>query len=865
MKVKTFSLLFLAAIAFMFCVQFDRPQTVAASSNDRVVVVFVNGICLPIGTNGYHDCGQDTKNPYDQGSFSFAEIQNYLATTGVHIDYKCFVYDSEVGVDCNDVTNVPSPPEYGYNGKKTWKGIGDSAWHLDRQLEAWRDDYVGNGLNPHFVIIGHSLGGAVAGVWAATSSDQDLLQRTSDVITMDSPVNGALLGTTIADAVRAFTWTDGLVGLVVNYFFGEFLQSPAVQDLDPVWGTVANTFYRGVDRVHVVDIADTADRFVLAEPDALFGGAEQLKVSDGPPEDCLNLGGEQIPYDGRVPDIGICFNHSSVLHSHDAQERIAEKVESAVPPEGTPPRTIPPAIQALPTINVVLSPAPNSAGWNNSPVSVSWVTSGADWTSGCGNAYVDYQTSGTTFTCTAGNDAGTRSRPVTIRLDSIPPTISGSRYPGPNPRGWNNTDVTVHFDCADERSGVAYCTPDQVISAEGRNQSRSGLALDVAGNSNSASVDSINIDKTPPVTGMTHVPTDPNGKRGWYVSDLTFTLDPQDPALTSGEPGSGIQYTKWRLNNKAWNDCTGPFTIGDEGWNTLQWYSVDNADNVEATHEFRFKLDKTPPVISIADGILDGLHWDQVHLERGILTNTSTLAVSGSASDNLCLWEVRAVDTDSNAVLASQQPVGANTPDWPPPYPPNSLAYSLTVPLHTGINNIAFVAEDCAGWEKHISTQIVYVIPGPYDPRSKGFWSNGVKTGKYTSSQMQTLLTYVNVVSDTWGPATRNIYGLLTMQNYGALLDANGAVPENMEKAQLLAVWLNLVSGRMAVLTPVNMPSIPGWIQVVDNTSGSPKTFALNVPMQIEEVDQTRPPAKSPLFQIAKNLAEGMDIRSIVP
>ena len=57
--------------------------------------------------------------------------------------------------------------------------------------------------------------------------------------------------------------------------------------------------------------------------------------------------------------------------------------------------------------------------------------------------------------------------------------------------------------------------------------------------------------------------------------------------------------------------------------------------------------------------------------------------------------------------------------------------------------------------------------------------------------------------------------------------------------------WLNLVSGRMAVLTPVDMSSVKGWKRVVDNTSNSPLTFALNVPMQIEDVDQTRPAGKS--------------------
>jgi hypothetical protein len=40
------------------------------------------------------------------------------------------------------------------------------------------------------------------------------------------------------------------------------------------------------------------------------------------------------------------------------------------------------------------------------------------------------------------------------------------------------------------------------------------------------------------------------------------------------------------------------------------------------------------------------------------------------------------------------------------------------------------VAEDFAGWKKSVLIQAVYLIPGPYDRRTIGFWYNAVKTGK---------------------------------------------------------------------------------------------------------------------------------------
>jgi hypothetical protein len=36
---------------------------------------------------------------------------------------------------------------------------------------------------------------------------------------------------------------------------------------------------------------------------------------------------------------------------------------------------------------------------------------------------------------------------------------------------------------------------------------------------------------------------------------------------------------------------------------------------------------------------------------------------------------------------------------------------------------------------------------------------------------------------------------------------------EALEKAQLLGAWLNLVSGRAAVLTPANLTPVTGWAQ----------------------------------------------------
>lgn len=154
-------------------------------------------------------------------------------------------------------------------------------------------------------------------------------------------------------------------------------------------------------------------------------------------------------------------------------------------------------------------------GWYRSAVAISWDVSdpesGIASSSSCGTTSLMADTSSVTLTCSATNGVGlSSSASVTVKIDKTPPSITASRVPAPNLAGWNNTDVTVSFACADGMSGVSNVSPvSALLSAEGANQAVAGSCADNAGNSATAAMGGINIDKTAPTSTNVAATPDP--------------------------------------------------------------------------------------------------------------------------------------------------------------------------------------------------------------------------------------------------------------------------------------------------------------------------------------------------------------------
>jgi hypothetical protein len=277
-----------------------------------------------------------------------------------------------------------------------------------------------------------------------------------------------------------------------------------------------------------------------------------------------------------------------------------------------------------PEITYVLSPAPNAAGWNNTNVTVTWSVidpqSGILSSAGCDGTVVSTEGT-TTVTCSATNRSTTPDVPhdasvtATINIDKTPPSITGSRTPPANANGWNATNVTVSFACTDGLSGLAVGSPpaSTVVSAEGANQSVGGTCTDNAGNSASAAVGGISIDKTPPVVTIT---TPGDGATYLLNASVASNYNCSDAG------GSGIA------------TCTGPQSTGSNlgtgtlGSNAFAVTATDRAGNSATrtnTYWVVYGFLLTPPKSPAKAGSSVPLTWQLADANGALISDMGSL------------------------------------------------------------------------------------------------------------------------------------------------------------------------------------------------------------------------------------------------
>ncbi len=133
---------------------------------------------------------------------------------------------------------------------------------------------------------------------------------------------------------------------------------------------------------------------------------------------------------------------------------------------------------------IVVGQAGN-AGWYVGDVAVSWTVSDPDSyvsASGCDDALVTSDTTGTTFTCTATSAGGATSRSVTIKRDATPPDIAwhGGISDGAH-FVFGTVPATPTCEAFDPLSGPGGCTVTGYASTVGTH-TLTATAHDLAGN-----------------------------------------------------------------------------------------------------------------------------------------------------------------------------------------------------------------------------------------------------------------------------------------------------------------------------------------------------------------------------------------------
>ena len=167
-----------------------------------------------------------------------------------------------------------------------------------------------------------------------------------------------------------------------------------------------------------------------------------------------------------------------------------------------------------PTVTHKLSPAANTADWNNSDVTVTFEAnddsdgSGVDPATVTKPVTVSAETGSQVLSGEALDMAGNKGTDsVTVKLDKTAPTITGAATTSPNAAGWYKGSVTVKFTCSDALSGIAanVCPNDVTLTGNGEGQSVTRTVTDVAGNAASTTVGGINIDGSAPTVTVTGV------------------------------------------------------------------------------------------------------------------------------------------------------------------------------------------------------------------------------------------------------------------------------------------------------------------------------------------------------------------------
>jgi sugar lactone lactonase YvrE len=251
---------------------------------------------------------------------------------------------------------------------------------------------------------------------------------------------------------------------------------------------------------------------------------------------------------------------------------------------------------------------------------------------------------------TVTTSAGSSVLQAAYSTDNDAPDITATVTPFVGAGGWHRPPVTVYFGCADPTSGIASCTTPIVMTQEGANQTVTGTATDLAGNTASTSA-TVSIDATSPTISLAPVTA--------VTKQSTISISGTAADALSGLNGVTCNGTPATVSGSSFT-CS--VTLS-EGTNALHIIAADRAGN-QRLQSAGVLLDLAPPVLSF------------VTPEEDLQVNAGSIVVDVDAGDDDAVASVTV--NGSPAAFAGG-------------------FYRATVPLSEGPNTINATATDRAG------------------------------------------------------------------------------------------------------------------------------------------------------------------------
>jgi hypothetical protein len=280
-----------------------------------------------------------------------------------------------------------------------------------------------------------------------------------------------------------------------------------------------------------------------------------------------------------------------------------------------------------PVIESSLSAEANAAGWHNSDFNASFTCT--DALSGIAQCPESTQISEEGAELNVPVNAvdladNVAQANISYSLDKTLPLIIATPTPAANAQGWHKTDVQVTYACEDALSGIASCSEAQSFTAEGANQADTGIAVDVAGNSQSSGL-IFNIDKTPP-TLAANLSSQAN-ENGWHNSPVSISY-------TCSDSLSGMA------------DCPADRQVSADGADqTIAAAATDVAGN-EASQTVIINLDTTPPLVAFdspAGGSTSSTRRPELRIAisdaLALLPSTLAITANGNPVQSNCAFD----------------------------------------------------------------------------------------------------------------------------------------------------------------------------------------------------------------------------------